>query len=135
MTDGREILSAVLAATQTTQTYLSNAMTRACSTSMKQVLAVQAETYDHLESEALRHAAQRGWDIPSAGFRRFPFYPYMRKKDSVIAQTLIRRYADLMISGMKCSSANESYDKQINELFQKLQYFQLSHIRQLLPFL
>ena len=138
MTDGSEILNTILSAAQIGQQAISNAMTRASSTGIKSVLASQLQTYDHIESEALILAAGRGWDtLPDLprdhcrnrrSFRR-------NRADSQIAESLIHLHTDVMIRGLKISHRSETYDKQINELFQNLLFCQSTHIRQMQSFL
>lgn len=139
LTDGHEILTSIIKATQTAQQDLLTAISFVSSTAIKSALAEELQIYDNIESDAQQLASQRGWEINpnSQGFSDFARHIQMRlrKTDPSIAEFLILYHTRSMISGLQIFHRCKSYDDQINRLFQKLLFCQSSHIRQMQPFL
>ena len=141
MSDGRIILSSILNVTQSGQEKLIRAIDKAASTAIISVLASHLETFDRIESEALRLATRRGWEVPedvASPLRRkntFICLPCMGKTDSKIAEAMIRYHTGRIICELKVSHTSRSADRQIQELLQKLLCCQSDCIRQMEPFL
>lgn len=139
MTDGYEILSSIIMATQTAQIDLPAAIEFVSSTTMKGALAEALQSYDCIESEALQLASQRGWDILSNQQLLCRLIRHVqirfRRTDPAIAEYLILYYTRSMIQGLRISHNHETYDEQINRLFQKFLFSQSSCIRQMFPYL
>ena len=138
----QELLSALLKTTQTGQVEIRSILDTTMSPSLRCALQSQLNEFDAMETEALTIGLQRGWDLKSldAGARIFTDKVTRLRlsggnTDSRIAEIMIRRNTNAIISNMKHLHQYKGQDSQVCILSQKLLDSETAHIRRLQSYL
>ena len=138
----QELLSALLKTAQAGQIEIRSILDTAMEPDLRSTLQSQLREYDEMETEALTIALQRGWDLrslePGVRFltdRITRFQLNGRNTDSRIAEIMIRKNTNAIISGLKNLHRYKDQDSQVCILSQKMLDCETAHIRQLQGFL
>ena len=142
MKDSKEMLTAVLHTTQMGQTGIRSVLDNAISSGLQDEMRDQLKEYDAIEKEALRLAAERGWELTNLnpGLRKMSDLMSKAKLiggevDSKIAGMLIQGNTRGLILGIKNMHAVPKKDAQITQLAQRLIDREAVNIRKAQPFL
>ena len=138
----QELLSALLKTAQAGQVEIRSILDTAMEPSLRCILQSQLREYDAMETEALTIALQRGWDLkalePGIRFltdRLTRFRLNRRNTDSRIAEIMIRKNTNAMISSYKHLHQYKGQDSQVCILCQKMLDCETAHIRRLHSYL
>lgn len=109
----------------------------AASHDLKCCLNVQLTEFDQLESRIQTIAAQRGWDLPELqpADKWSAAFGLRCRKDTKIAEHLIRMHTDYAIRLLKTYNRLGAGDMQIMDIFRRFLDCGSSGIRKLQPFL
>ena len=142
MKDSKEMLTAVLHTTQMGQTGIRSVLDNAISSGLQDEMRDQLKEYDTIEKEALRLAAERGWELTNLNPALRKMSDLMSKAkliggevDSKIAGMLIQGNTRGLILGIKNMHAVPKKDAQITQLAQRLIDREAVNIRKAQPFL
>ncbi len=137
MVTGQEFLYYQLVSVQQMQYVLTLADEADASHALKTSIREQLATLDQLESHLQILSVQRGWDIPDYDPIRksLTALRFRQRKDSGIAEYLIRLYTDHTVAMMKHFNQWKADDSSIRNLFQKVSDCCAIGIRQMQPFL
>ena len=142
MKDSKEMLTAVLHTTQMGQTGIRSVLDNAISSGLQDEMRDQLKEYDTIEKEALRLAAERGWELTNLNPALRKMSDLMSKAkliggevDSKIAGMLIQGNTRGLILGIKNMHAVPKKDVQITQLAQRLIDREAVNIRKAQPFL
>ena len=142
MKNSRELLTAVLKTTQTTQAGIRSILDASMRPALRKALEAQLREYDRIESEAYSIASQRGWDLPEQDpAKRFLSRRLIRLKlsrgncDSRIAGMIILGNTKGMVKGLQDLHQYPHQDDRISAVCQKLLDSETAGIRQMQSFL
>lgn len=138
----QELLTELLKTAQTGQIEIRSMLDAAMEPSLRCILQSQLREYDAMETEALTIALQRGWDLREVEFgsrvltdKLIRFRLKGRATASGIADIMIRKNTNAMITSLKNLHQCKEQDPQICILSQKMLDCETAHIRRLQSYL
>lgn len=138
----KDLLSSVLQTAQMGQTGIRSLMDISIRQDLHQLLKLQLQEYERIETEAYAIAGQRGWEMkdldPAIRFltdRMIRMRLGGRDCDSKIADIMIRRNTSNMIRGLRKLHRYPRPDDRICAISQKLLDCETSNIQRLQSFL
>ncbi len=142
MKTNKDLLGSILKTTQMGQLGIHSVEKRAQSENMKHALSSQLREYDHIEQEAQRLAAVRGWVLPETAksvraMQQMAIKAQLtgKRTDSKIAGMMIQGNIRGVVKGLKNLHQFTEKDSLVNALAQKLLDRENENIEQMKPFL
>ena len=142
MMNDREMLASILKTVQTGQLGIRSILDTSIRPALRKVLQAQLQEYNAIEAEVCAVASQRGWELKEIQpARRIASNLRIRRKldrvneDSVVADMMIRRNTESMISGLKDQHRYHQCNSRVSALSQRLVDCETANIRNLQPFL
>ena len=137
MVTPQELVLSLMKTLQRMQDILSLSKTAAASQKMKCEIQIQQNHLDQLESQLQILSLQRGWDHsePEPVSKWMTAFRFRYRKDSSIAEYLIRLYTRSSIVLLKSYNRWSWEDRSVADLFQKFLDRCTICIRQLQPYL
>lgn len=142
MKTNKDILGSLLKTTQMGQTGIRSVLKMGPGDQLKKALNDQLAEYDTIESEALRIAESRGWELPQLpGYAKVMADTMSRAKllpnrtDSAMAAMMIRGSMRGVIKGLKNDHRYQDRDPGIEALSYRLLDCENKNVRQMEQFL
>ena len=142
MKTNKDILGSLLKTTQMGQTGIRSVLKMGPGDQLKKALNDQLAEYDTIESEALRIAESRGWELPQLpGYAKVMADTMSRAKllpnrtDSAMAAMMIRGSMRGVIKGLKNDHRYQDRDPGLEALSHRLLDCENKNVRQMEQFL
>ena len=142
MMNDREMLTSILRSVQTGQLGIQSILDTSMRPALRKLLQAQLQEYNAIEAEVCAIASQRGWELKEMQpARRIAGNLRIKRKldrvntDSVIADMMIRRNTESMISELKDLHLYKQANLQVSALSQRLVDCETANIRRMQPFL